>query len=267
MLPELEEYIFEAIEASFANHILNITLNRPEKRNAINTVMANEFLYLCKIATSLPDIRVVVLRGNGQTFCAGGDLAAMRGTGGTTKSTVPHQGELHDISIALRNINKPVIVSAHGNVLAGGLMFVCNATHVLTTSDVEFSAPEIKRGLWPHMVMAGLLRVMPRRQAMDFIMRGYSISAERAVELGLATNCVQADSLETATNDLATELASFSPATMRLGLEALNHQEKLDFEEAIPYLMEMLGKTIATADAQEGIMAFLQKRKPEWTGK
>lgn len=263
----LAHYTWEAVEWSYSDHILTLTLNRPERKNAINPTMANELLYGLQVAETTPDIRVVVLAAHGDIYCAGGDLNAMRGGGSESRSTVPESGQLQDISLRLRSVRKPVIAKIQGNVMAGALMLTCNATHAIAADHVTFSAPEIKRGLWPYMVMAGLFRVMPRRAALDFIMRGYSLPAARALELGLATQLVTRDQLEAEVDKLARELASFSPATMRLGLEAYYHQDTLDFEQAIPYLMEMLARTIGTEDAREGIAAFLEKRPPVWTGR
>lgn len=265
-MESLAKYSWEAVEWLYDDHILTLTLNRPERKNAINPTMANELLYGLQVAESTPDIRVVVIAARGDIFCAGGDLNAMRGGGSESRSTVPESGQLQDISLRLRSVRKPVIAKIQGNVMAGALMLTCNATHAIAADHVSFSAPEIKRGLWPYMVMAGLFRVMPRRAALDFIMRGYSLPATRALELGLATQLVATAELDDTVGKLAGELAALSPATMRLGLEAYYHQDTLEFEQAIPYLMEMLARTLGTEDAREGIAAFLEKRPPVWKG-
>lgn len=263
----LEGLHFETLQVEEKDHILWLTLDRPERRNAINPVMANEIIYALDFATVTPDIRVIVLRATGTIFCSGADLSVMGGGQEETTSTVPQRGLIHDISLRLRSVCKPVIVQAQGPVLAGALLFACNATHVLAAEEVTFSAPEIKRGLWPHMVMAGLFRVMPRRAALDFIMRGYKIGAAKAMMLGLVNEVVAASELDTRTDELASELAGLAPASIRMGLEAFYKQESMAFEDAIPYLMEMLTKTIGTEDAREGIMAFMEKREPIWKGK
>jgi len=258
---------FQAVQVASANHVLSVTLNRPARKNAINEVMANELIFALDVAAVDPEIRVVVLQAAGEVFCSGGDLSAMSGVREEVTSTVPKRGELHDLSLRLRDVHKPVICKVQGPVLAGALMLVCNATHVIAADHVTFSAPEIKRGLWPHMVMAGLFRVMPRRAALDFIMRGYKLDAGEAVRLGLANRAVPAADLDQTVAALATELAALAPATVRLGLEAFYAQEDLPFAEAIPFLMGKLAETIATEDAREGIMAFMQKRTPVWKGR
>ncbi len=258
--------VFECVLVDVANHIMTITLNRPDKKNSISPTLGTELTYALRVAEQDPDIRVVVLAAKGDVFCAGGDLGAMRGDARESISTVPKVDDGRELASLLRDLCKPVIVKAQGPVLAGGLLMTCNATHVIAAEHIYFSAPEIKRGLWPYMVMAGLFRVMPRRSGLDFIMRGYKVDASRALALGLATEVVPADQLDQRVDTLAEELANLSPATMRLGLEAFYRQELMEFDEAIPYLKSMLDRTLQTEDAREGITAFMEKRKPVWKG-
>ena len=260
----LDNLIFEAIEWDVSDHVMTLTLNRPEVKNAINAAMTNELIYCLNFARQEREIRAVVIAAKGSLFCSGGDLKMMSGGTAETKSTVPAGGDFADISRKIRDLYKPVIVKAQGPVMAGALLIVCNATHVIAAEDITFSAPEIKRGLWPYMVMASLFRVMPRRAGLDFIMRGNKISAQKAVQWGLATEVVTAEKLDETVSQLAQDLANLAPGTMQLGLEAFYHQENQTMEEALPYLQEMLSKTIVSPDAREGIMAFMQKREPKW---
>ncbi len=245
------------------DHIMVLTLNRPQKKNAINADMARGISNALEQAKTDPEIRVVVIGAAGDTFCAGGDLSMMsqQGSSGGSAADMP------SLALRIRQLHKPVLIKTQGAVLAGALLLVCNATHVLAADHVTFSLPEIKRGLFPFMVMAGLMRVMPRRAAIDFAMRGYRIDARQAEQWGLINQAVPAAELDQATDQLAREIAALSPSAIRLGLEACDHQESLSFEKALPYLGEMLQKTLATEDAQEGISAFLEKREPRWTGR
>ena len=192
----LEGLIFEAIELSVENNIMCITLNRPEKKNAINPVMANEIIYSLAFAAQERDIRVVVIKANGDVFCAGGDLGTMSGKSSESTSNVPSLGGgTEEISLRIRSLNKPVICEIQGSVLAGALLMVTNSTHAIAVEDATFSAPEIKRGIWPFMVMAGLFRVMPKRQGLDFIMRGNKISSHDAERFGLVNKVVHKEEL------------------------------------------------------------------------
>lgn len=259
-----DKTIGKATETSFENHILTLTLNRPEKKNAINQEMAEELLLGFERARTDPEVRVVVVAARGDVFCAGGDLSMMAQQ--QAEGSKPFGGGIAEIALKVRGVCKPVIVKAQGPVLAGSLLIVCNATHVVAADDIYFSLPEIKRGLFPFMVMAGLLRLVPQRLALDWAMRGYKISAAEAKSWGLINQNVPREELDAAVDALAQEIASYSPATIRLGLEAFHGQENLSFEEAIPYLGEMLIKTLSTHDAQEGLVAFLEKRAPVWKG-
>lgn len=260
----LDGLVFEAVEVDVSDHVLTLTLNRPAEKNAINGVMTNELIYALDYAGQEKSIRVVVIAAKGDVFCAGGDLKMMSGSSQQTTSTVPVRGDATEISRRIRHLYKPVIVKAQGPVLAGALMLVCNATHVIAADRVHFSAPEIKRGLWPYMVMASLFRIVPTRVGLDFIMRGYRIDAQTAQGWGLINEVVSADALDARVAELAAEIAALAPGTMRMGLEAWRRQEDMTVQEALPYLQEMLAKTIVSPDAREGIMAFMQKREPVW---
>ena len=260
----LQGLIFEAVRIEQKNHILTIHLNRPERKNAINPVMANEIIYALDFAKQERDIRVVIFSASGDTFCAGGDLAAMSGKQSDTLSTVPSRGKADDIALRLRHLNKPSIAKVQGNLYAGALLFLCNVTHAIAAEAVLFSAPEIKRGIWPFMVMAGLFRLMPQRAALDFVMRGNPISTNDAERYGLLNRSVPADQLDKAVEDLAAELASLAPGTMSMGLAAFVEQDALDFDTALPFLRKQLDNCIQSADAKEGISAFLEKRQPKW---
>ena len=260
----LEGLVFEAIEINIDGHILSITLNRPEKRNAINTVMGNEITYALSYASQESNVRVVIIQAKGDVFCAGGDLGGMLGKEKKTTSTVPTLGDTSDISLLIRNLCKPLICKIQGSVYAGALLMICNATHAIAADHVKFATPEIKRGIWPFMVMAGLFRVMPKRQGLDFIMRGEAIDALTAEKYGLITQAVAKDELDEIVNKLANDFANLPPNTMKMGLEAYNRQDDMAFDDALPYLQEQLKKCLGAEDAKEGIAAFFEKREPKW---
>ena len=263
-LLSLEGLVFEAIEINIDGHILSITLNRPEKRNAINTVMGNEITYALSYASQESNVRVVIIQAKGDVFCAGGDLGGMLGKEQKTTSTVPTLGDTSDISLLIRNLCKPLICKIQGSVYAGALLMICNSSHAIAADHVKFATPEIKRGIWPFMVMAGLFRVMPKRQGLDFIMRGEAIDALTAEKYGLITQAVAKDELDETVNKLANDFANLPPNTMKMGLEAYNRQDDMAFDDALPYLQEQLKKCLGAEDAKEGIAAFFEKREPKW---
>ena len=255
----LEGLDFQATKLDIANNIMTITLNRPEKKNALNNVMMNELNYSLAYAKQERSIRVVVIAAEGDVFCAGADLTRTE-----SESNVPKIEGVDDISLSLRHLYKPVICKIQGSVLAGALLIITNATHAIAVKDAKFSAPEIHRGLWPFMVMAGLFRVMPKRIGLDFIMRGQPIDSKKAENWGLINKSVDKKDLDKNVNALAEELSNLAPETMQFGLEAYEKQDSKSFDEALPYLQKQIAKCFEGKDAKEGIAAFLEKRKPKW---
>lgn len=260
------DYVLDATDITVNKNILTLTLDRPEKKNAINDCMSNEIIYALKYANQNDSVRVVVIQANGDTFCAGADLKEMSGGATESQSTVPKLGGVEDISLLIRNLNKPVICKIQGNVFAGALMIVTNSTHAVANDQAIFAAPEIKRGIWPFMVMGGLFRVMPKRQGLDFIMRGEPIDAKTAQQYGLINQAIPLDTLDEAINKLAQSFTQLPPNTMKMGLKAFNEQDHMAFDEALPYLREQLKECLKSEDAKEGITAFFEKRQPRWIG-
>ena len=236
-----------------------ITFNRPERYNAVNHDLIEGINHAFSVVKNNDKIRAVVLTGNGKGFCAGADLNRKQ-----EESNVPRIEGSDDISMSIRHLYKPVICKIQGSVHAGALLMVTNCTHAIAVENAKFSAPEILRGVWPHMVMAGLFRVMPKRAGLDFCMRGQAIDAKKAEEWGLINESVPNDQLDERVDSLASDLANLAPGTMQFGLEAYVNQDGMNFDEALPYLGKKSAETFAGPDAQEGISAFLEKREPKW---
>jgi len=247
-------------------HICTITLNRPEKRNALSAQLVNELIYALETAGEDNEVRVIVLTGAGKSFCAGADLSQMSGGGGD-ESEIPFRGGFVELNLAMQTVSKPIVAKVRRYALAGALALICNSTYVIAEDNAQFGAPEIDRGIWPMMVMASLFRTVPKRQGLDFILTGERISADAAVAMGLISRAVPSDDLDETVSQLANKLASKPPAAVRLGLAAYHHQSELDMAQALPYLQEQLFACLSTEDAQEGVMAFLQKRTPVWKGR
>jgi enoyl-CoA hydratase/carnithine racemase len=258
---------FESLIYELDGHVCTLTLNRPEKRNALSGQLVNELIVALETAGEDPEVRVVVLTGAGKAFCAGADLSQMSGAGASGGTAIAWRGGFEELNIAFTEIGKPVICKVRRYALAGALALVCNSTFVLAEDNATFGAPEIDRGIFPMMVMASLFRTVPKRKGLELVLCGERISAAEATQMGLITRAVPSDELDDAVAALAATLANKPPVAVRLGLEAYHAQSEKDFEEALPYLQEMLMKCLGTEDAQEGVMAFLQKREPVWKGR
>lgn len=242
-----------------------ITLNRPDRRNAIGTQMVNELLYALDDAKASDAVRSVVLTGAGKAFCAGGDFAQM--TSGGVEESMPPRGDYKDLLLVLWRTDKPVIARVNGHAMGGGLGLVAASTFAVASSDAKLGTPEIDVGLFPFMILAVLERVMGRRRLVKMLLGGERLSAGEAAAAGLVNETVSADELDDAVARYVALVESKSPMTLKLGLQALADVEDMTLDDKLPVLSERLGQCLATEDAREGLTAFLQKRKPEWKGR
>jgi len=242
-----------------------ITLSYPERRNAIGPRMSNELLWALEDAREAAEVRVVVLTGEGKAFCAGGDFAEM--TAGAAESKLAHKGDYADLLLALVNLDKPVVAKVNGHAMGGGLGLVAASTFAVASTEAKLGTPEIDVGLFPMMIMAVLARHVPRRRLEQMMLLGEKLDAEEAACLGLVNAAVSPEALDAEVKKITDALLGKSPITVRLGLRAFAAQDDLDLETAIPMLRDRLGECLATDDAREGLMAFMQKRAPQWTGK
>ena len=246
------------------DHVLTITLNREDKRNALHPQMTNELAYAFQYAHDNKDIWVVVIQAKGKVFCAGADLKAMAGIIEPHKSTIPQaKGEVL-IGELFNKVFKPTIAKITGDVYAGGFFFLAGANIVIAQNDVKFGLPEVKRGLYPFQVMASLLQVMPARKVLDWCIRGYNLPVVEAEKYGLVTKMVPADQIDKSVDLVIQEIMQNSPTAIRNGLIAYDHVQPKG--AAHKYLFDMLAQTIQSKDGQEGLKAFREKRAPKWTG-
>lgn len=245
--------------------VLTITLHNPARRNAIGPAMVNELLYALDDAANDAAVRAVVITGAGDAFCAGGDFAQM--TGGAAADALPPKGDYADLLLAMTNSPKPIVARVNGHAMGGGLGLVAASHFAVGARGAKLGTPEINVGLFPMMIMAVLQRVVPRRRLLEMMLFGERMEADEAASSGLLNRAVDAAELDAAVKKITDQIGEKSPITIKLGLEAFAAQDDLDLETALPMLRDRLGACLATDDAREGLMAFLQKRKPVWTGK
>jgi enoyl-CoA hydratase/carnithine racemase len=262
----LHQQTFAYLLVEEANHVLTLTLNRPEKKNALNPTLLREIAYAITYAHHAPEIWVVVIKALGNVWCAGMDLKAMQGGVSEDTSSIPDPNSPIVIGALMAGLHKPCIAVVHAPVYAGGVLIVGGCTHVLAAEQATFSLPEVKRGLFPFQVLNTLVGLMPARQALDWCMRGRTLTAAQAATYGLVTQVEAPERLEAATAVLVAEFLQYSPTAIRLGLEAYQAMQQLPPEERPAYLHAQFLACQQTTDAQEGIAAFTEKRPPAWTG-
>jgi enoyl-CoA hydratase/carnithine racemase len=253
------------IKVARAQGVETITLNNPDKRNAIGPRMTNELLWALSDVLESDEVRSVVITGEGKAFCSGGDFGEM--AAGAAPSDLPYLGDYADLLFALVRCDKPVVARVNGLAMGGGLGIVAASTFAVATTDVRLGTPEINAGLFPMMIMAVLARQVPRRRLLQMMLLGETFEAGEALRLGLLNEVVEQGALDGAVKRITDGIASKSPSTVRLGLRAFGAQDDLDLASALPLLRERFAECIGTDDAREGLMAFLQKRPPTWTGK
>jgi enoyl-CoA hydratase/carnithine racemase len=245
-----------------AQHVATLTLNRPNRKNALSPVLINELVWALDDAREDPNVRVIVLTGSHETFCAGADLSQMGGK--TEESALPARGDLCELLLRFPKLNKPAIAKVRGVALGGGLGLVASCTFALAAESSMLGTPEVLRGLFPMQIMAVLEPRMPRRRLLEMMLVGLSVPARTAADWGLLTRAVPDGELDAEVARLAATLADRSPTALSMGLEAFHTQLGQPIAEAIPYLRGRLMALLSEPDAIEGLSAFLQKRAPSW---
>ncbi|HEX5763256.1 MAG TPA: enoyl-CoA hydratase/isomerase family protein [Solirubrobacterales bacterium] len=247
--------------------VATVTLNNPEKRNMLSGQMLVELVEAMKRARDDEEARAVVLTGAGdKVFCAGADLG---GFAADAPLVAKHFGSdlFLEFFRLMPRLGKPSLCAANGHVLAGGMGLALSCDLVIAREGATFGTPEINVGAFPYMIMAIIYRNVPRKKVNEMMLLGERLSAEQAVEFGLANKVVPAGGFDAAVTDWAGKLASKSPVLMRLGHDAMYRQQDMAVDDALDYLRSQLSLTFSTEDIVEGVSAFFEKREPEWKGR
>jgi enoyl-CoA hydratase len=248
--------------------VLTLTLNREERRNALNRAVLEALEAALAAADDDPEVRAIVLRGAGEkAFCAGADLAEML-SHESIEASRRHFDGLARVIRRMHAIGPPVIARVPGYALAGGFGLAVACDFTIASESAQFGLPEIGIGILPLMVSAPLYRALGSRKALlDLVLTGRRVSAREAHALGLVTRVVPDGELDVTVAELAATLAGHSPTAVRLGKEAIYTMTELEYDAALRYLREAIVLTSRTEDAAEGIRAFFEKRKPVWRGR
>ncbi len=247
-------------------HALWITINRPEKRNAINGDVVAGIVNGYGVAHDDPDVRVIVLTGVGdKAFCAGADL---QNTGAAFAFDFSRPNvEYADLLRLSQNATKPSIARVNGVCMAGGMGLLCMTDMAVAADHVVFGLPEVKIGLFPMQVMSLLQSVAPRRLVSEWALTGEPFDARSAHAAGLLNYVVPAAELDARVDWLIGRIADKSPTAIRRGKYAMRAIAAMSFDESIAFTESQIALSALTEDAREGLKAFAEKRKPLWPGR
>ena len=249
LFKNFSSYEFEFIIVNDNGNFLEIILNRPDKKNALNSKMINELALCTDYANSNDKIRAVVYKSNGDTFCSGLDLKEL------SKSKI----FLADV---FNKLHKPKITILKGNVYAGGVLLVSCSNYVICTSKIKMKLPEVKRGLFPFQVMDSLFRIMSEKKVLDWCIRGYELNASECIDLNLVQEICNEEEFEDKLKSIIEEISLGSPNAIKNALKVF--EEIYVNDQIIKKLNNALDNLKKSDDVIEGVKAFKEKRIPKW---
>jgi enoyl-CoA hydratase/carnithine racemase len=262
---EAEQRTYEHILLEQDGVIARITMNRPEKRNALSLAHMQELIDCLKAIGESKEAQIVILGANGPAFCAGHDLSEMVGR------DPEFYRHLFDVCCELmetiQKIPQPVIAEVLGVATAAGCQLAATCDLVVASENARFATPGVRIGLFCSTPMVALSRSVGQKKSMEMLLTGEFISAQEALDEGLVNKVVPAEELGPRTRALAEKIAEASPLVVGVGKQAFYRQLEMPTEQAYAYTKEIMSFNASFADAQEGICAFLEKRKPEWKGR
>jgi enoyl-CoA hydratase/carnithine racemase len=240
------------------------TLNRPKQRNALSIELMNEMKKKLNFVAKEQEIRVVVIRGNGPAFCTGHDMKELLGK----NYDIHHFRKIFllcsEIMQTLHKMPQPVIAQVHGVAMAAGCQLVAACDLAIADSNTKFSTPGIKIGLFCSTPMVPLSRIIGRKRALEMLFTGRFVTAQEAEQFGLINKVVNPDKLAEETENWAMEIGQYSRFTLEFGKKAFYFQIDMDERSAYNFAKEAMAENCIAEDAQEGMRAFLEKRKPKW---
>lgn len=260
---------YTTLETILANGVAQIWLNRPDVRNAMNDVLMNELGEALKAAIAEPSARVILLGGRGNAFCAGGDLNWMK----TARTMSAAEATKDSVRLAtllriMYESPKPIVARVHGSAFAGGMGLVAAADIAIASVDTRFCLSEVKLGLIPAMISPYVIKAMGEASARRYMLTAEVFEAAEAYRIGLIRDIAQPFELDAKVNEILGHLVQASPMAMAETKRLIRDVTGQPIGEAVMNeTAKRIAKVRASDDAQEGISAFFEKRKPNWVPK
>lgn len=257
-----------AVAVTRNDDVVTLMIDRPDERNALNAAVLTGLIESLTEADEDPAVRVIVLTGAGdRVFCAGADLASS--FAGDADAVAQHDGRglLRDLLSATERLGKPLVGRLNGHALAGGLGVALACDVLVAAEDVQLGTPEVRVGLWPYMISTLLVDHLGPKRALELMMTGERISAEQALAWGLVNRVCPRSELDATVDEVVGSLRKAAPVAMRLGRRSYHEARDMSTHAALAYLHGMLDLTVQTEDVREGVMAFFEKRPPDWKGR
>lgn len=256
--------VYRHLLTETTDRIAFVTMNRPDKRNALSVEHMQELTDCFGSIGQSRDIAVVILRANGPAFCAGHDLTELIGqTPDYYRNVFAVCAVLMD---TIQSIPQPVIAQVHGIATAAGCQLVATCDLAVASNGAKFATPGVKIGLFCSTPMVAVSRNLPRKKMMEMLLTGDPISAQEALQFGLINRVVPAEALASEALALAQRITVSSPFVVGLGKQAFYRQLEMPQTQAYAYAKEIMSLNAMAADAQEGMCAFLEKRPAHWQG-
>jgi len=246
--------------------ISRIKLNEPSTYNALSMDTLNSLIKNFKKLSDDKNTKVIIIEGLGKGFCAGHNLKEVKSLKGKP-SYIKLFSRCSDLMVNIVNNNKPVIAKVHGAAFAAGCQLVASCDLALSSNDAIFATPGVNIGLFCSTPMVAVSRNVSRKKTMKMLLTGEPITATYAKEIGLINDHFEGSKLEEEVMSLAEKIASKSNKVIKIGKKAFYKQLEMPLEKAYKYTSKIMSENMMTLDAQEGITAFLEKRKPNWKNK
>lgn len=248
--------------------ILKITLNNPTQQNTLSLDFINDLTKIFENADSSNEVKVIILSSSGKVFCAGHNLKEIKSHREDKDQGLKFFTTLinscSDLMLKIINNSKPVIAEVNGIATAAGCQLVASCDLAYATKVSKFATPGVNIGLFCSTPMVALSRVAKNKHSMEMLLTGDFINADMAKSIGLINNYFNENEIVDATREMAVKIANKSSQTLKIGKKAFYNQTEMKISDAYKYASEIMIENMMNKDSEEGINAFIEKRKPKW---